>query len=147
MIKKNFVYLIVYSIINLGDYELKYETVFFMNVYLFIYLYNKWNYSIIYIYRQIKKLKYIKFLYKIYIEKERIIIIKNKYVKEMINDQFGNYVIQKALKVSDYDTQIEIINQIKPQIEQLRQTNIGRKIYEHLMQSYSVLLNDNVNNQ
>lgn len=63
MIKKNFVYLIVYSIINLGDYELKYETVFFMNVYLFIYLYNKWNYSIIYIYRQIKKLKYIKFLY------------------------------------------------------------------------------------
>ena len=36
-----FVYLIVYSIINLGDYELKYETVFFMNVYLFIYLYNK----------------------------------------------------------------------------------------------------------
>ena len=64
-------------------------------------------------------------------------IIKNKYVKEMINDQFGNYVIQKALKVSDYDTQIEIINQIKPQIEQLRQTNIGRKIYEHLMQSYN----------
>ena len=64
-------------------------------------------------------------------------IIKNKYVKEMINDQFGNYVIQKALKVSDYDTQVEIINQIKPQIEQLRQTNIGRKIYEHLMQSYN----------
>ena len=64
-------------------------------------------------------------------------IIKNKYVKEMINDQFGNYVIQKALKVSDYNTQVEIINQIKPQIEQLRQTNIGRKIYEHLIQSYN----------
>ena len=69
-------------------------------------------------------------------------IIKNKYVKEMINDQFGNYVIQKALKVSDYDTQIEIINQIKPQIEQLRQTNIGRKIYEHLMQSYNDFFKD-----
>ena len=69
-------------------------------------------------------------------------IIKNKYVKEMINDQFGNYVIQKALKVSDYDTQIEIINQIKPQIEQLRQTNIGRKIYEHLMQSYNGFFKD-----
>ena len=60
----------------------------------------------------------------------------------MINDQFGNYVIQKALKVSDYDTQIEIINQIKPQIEQLRQTNIGRKIYEHLMQSYNDFFKD-----
>ena len=69
-------------------------------------------------------------------------IIINKYVKEMINDQFGNYVIQKALKVSDYDTQIEIINQIKPQIEQLRQTNIGRKIYEHLMQSYNDFFKD-----
>ena len=69
-------------------------------------------------------------------------IIINKYVKEMINDQFGNYVIQKALKVSDYDTQVEIINQIKPQIEQLRQTNIGRKIYEHLMQSYNDFFKD-----
>ncbi len=65
----------------------------------------------------------------------------------MITDQFGNYVIQKALKVSNRNTQIEIINQIKPEIDQLKQTNIGRKIYEHLMQSYSVLLNDNINNQ
>ena len=74
-------------------------------------------------------------------------IIKNNLIKDMITDQFGNYVIQKALKVSNRNTQIEIINQIKPEIDQLKQTNIGRKIYEHLMQSYSVLLNDNVNNQ
>ncbi len=74
-------------------------------------------------------------------------IIKNNLIKDMITDQFGNYVIQKALKVSNRNTQIEIINQIKPEIDQLKQTNIGRKIYEHLMQSYSVLLNDNINNQ
>ena len=70
-------------------------------------------------------------------------IITNKYVKEMIIDQFGNYVIQKALKVSNYNTRIEIINQIKPEIDQLKQTNIGRKIYEHLMQSYSEFFNNN----
>lgn len=42
----------------------------------------------------------------------------------MIKDQYGNYVIQKALSVTNGSIFMSIIKQI----------NIGRKIYEHLMQ-------------
>jgi hypothetical protein len=64
------------------------------------------------------------------------IIIEKKIIKEIIIDQYGNYVVQKALNVSDKNICTKIIEQIKPILGEFQKTNIGKKIYEKLNQNY-----------
>ena len=66
-------------------------------------------------------------------------IIKNNQIKDMIKDQFGNYVIQKAMSISDSDTLNKIIEQIKPIIPELLLSNLGKKIVNKLKQQYNVV--------
>ena len=54
----------------------------------------------------------------------------------MIVDQYGNYVVQKALNISEKEICYKIIEQIKPIMGELQKTNIGKKIYEKLYQNY-----------
>ena len=54
----------------------------------------------------------------------------------MIIDQFGNYIVQKAMSVSDKDTCKKIAEQIKPMLRELQKINIGKIIYEKLWQNY-----------
>ena len=63
-------------------------------------------------------------------------IIQKNIIKDIIVDQYGNYVVQKALNVSDKDTCKKIFDQIKPMIGELHKTNIGKKIYDKLWQHY-----------
>ena len=63
-------------------------------------------------------------------------IIQKNTIKDIIVDQYGNYVIQKALNISEKDICIKIIEQIKPIVGDLQKTNIGKKIYEKLNQNY-----------
>ena len=63
-------------------------------------------------------------------------IIQKNVIKDIIVDQYGNYVVQKAMSVSDKDTCEKIGNQIKPMLGELQKTNIGKKIYEKLWQNY-----------
>ena len=63
-------------------------------------------------------------------------IIKKNIIKDIIVDQYGNYVVQKALNVSGKETCVKIIQQIKPILGDLQKTNIGKKIYEKLNQNY-----------
>ena len=63
-------------------------------------------------------------------------MINNKLIKDLIVDQYGNYVVQKALSISNGNTFIQIIEQIKPMIEKLKSTSIGRKIFDHLNHQY-----------
>ena len=64
-------------------------------------------------------------------------MIKNNIIKDIIKDQYGNYVVQKALSISDNETVIKIIKQIKPIIPELLENNIGKKIYEKLKEQYN----------
>ena len=64
-------------------------------------------------------------------------MLDSKVIPEMIKDQYGNYVIQKALSVTNGSIFMSIIKQIQPVVQILKQSNIGRKIYEHLMRKYS----------
>ena len=65
-------------------------------------------------------------------------MVKNKLVKDLIIDQFGNYVVQKALIITKGEQIFnEIIEQIKYVIEKLKSSSIGRKIYDHLYNQYS----------
>ena len=68
-------------------------------------------------------------------------MLENKLVKDLIIDHYGNYVVQKALSISNGNTFIQIIQQIKPMIDRLKSTSIGRKIYEHLCHQYGNFLN------
>ena len=63
-------------------------------------------------------------------------ILQKKVIKEIIVDQYGNYVVQKILNVSEGETITRIINQIKPILGDLKKTNIGKKVYEKLIQNY-----------
>jgi hypothetical protein len=64
-------------------------------------------------------------------------MIKNNIIKDIIKDQYGNYVVQKAMIISDEETLNKIIEQIKPIIPELLESNIGKKIYEKLLENYS----------
>ena len=66
-------------------------------------------------------------------------IIKNNQIKEMIKDQYGNYVIQKAMSISDSETLNKIIQQIKPVIPELLMNNLGKKIVNKLAQQYNIV--------
>ena len=63
-------------------------------------------------------------------------LIDNKLIREMITDQYGNYVVQKALNVTSGYPFMQIIHQIQPALETLKRSNIGRKIYDHLIRKY-----------
>ena len=63
-------------------------------------------------------------------------IVKKKIIQDIIIDPYGNYVVQKALIISEKDICSKIIEQIKPIIGELKKTNIGKKIYEKLCQNY-----------
>lgn len=72
--------------------------------------------------------------------------IKEAMVKEIMQansffdfllDQYGNYVIQKALSVAVEPFFSEFIDRLKPDIERLRMSNdFGLKIYNRLVKQY-----------
>ena len=63
-------------------------------------------------------------------------IIQKNIIKDIIVDQYGNYVVQKALNISEKNICVKIIEQIRPILGDLQKTNIGKKIYEKLNQNY-----------
>lgn len=69
-------------------------------------------------------------------------MIENNIIEDIIKDQYGNYVVQKALIISDKDTINKIAKQIKPIIPELLESNIGRKIYEKLIEQYNDIFNN-----
>ena len=79
-----------------------------------------------------------KCIIKDYDKSEKLIqsLIQKDIIKEMIIDQFGNYIVQKAMSVSDKDTCKKIAEQIKPMLRELQKINIGKIIYEKLWQNY-----------
>ena len=79
-----------------------------------------------------------KFIIKDYDKSNKLIdsIIHKNIIKDIIVDQYGNYVVQKALNISEKEVCSKIIEQIKPILGDLQKTNIGKKIYEKLYQNY-----------
>ena len=65
-------------------------------------------------------------------------ILNKNLIKELIFDKYGNYVIQKAIHVSENDAEIfnEISKQIKPLINELKNNQIGKKIYDKIVKHY-----------
>lgn len=62
---------------------------------------------------------------------------------EYLMDQYGNYVVQKALQVAVEPTFTLFLIKVKPDLVRLRNSNeIGLKVYNKLMKSYGPQLNE-----
>ena len=72
-------------------------------------------------------------------------MINKNIIKNIIKDQYGNYVVQKALFITeDVDNELfmEIIKQIKPVLNELNIYSIGKKIYDNLIKQYECYFNN-----
>ena len=72
---------------------------------------------------------------------EIIKILKNneKIILSILFDQFGNYVLQKALQRSDEKTQQYILQIMAPFLYKLKNYPFGLKLYSKLIITYSYL--------
>ncbi len=55
-------------------------------------------------------------------------ILSENNLIAMLQDPFANYVVQTALSVSDAQQHIELVEAIKPYLNQLRNTPYGKRI-------------------
>lgn len=75
--------------------------------------------------------------------------VKNAMVREILEaesflifleDQYGNYVVQKTLSVAEKEDLDKLILKIKPDMEKLkRSSDFGQKIYSKLVKTYPAL--------
>jgi hypothetical protein len=70
------------------------------------------------------------------------LIDDDSIISKLIIDQFGNYIVQKALQNSEQKEFDIIINIIKNNEKKLKQSQHGKVIYEKLMKNYKKYLID-----
>ena len=70
------------------------------------------------------------------------LIDDDSIISKLILDQFGNYIVQKALQNSEQKEFDIIINIIKNNEKKLKQSQHGKVIYEKLMKNYKKYLID-----
>ena len=64
-------------------------------------------------------------------------MIENKLIGEMISDQYGNYVIQKAIDTArNENTQKYLLQMIFPIVNEIRKDNFGRQLFSKLYNKY-----------
>ena len=74
-------------------------------------------------------------------ERKKLIekIIPSDVISELILDEHGNYVVQKALYYAEYKEKEIILNNIKPIIPKIRNTSFGEKLLYRLYSIYPQL--------
>ena len=67
-------------------------------------------------------------------EKKKLIekLCTPEIISELILDEHGNYVIQKALYYAEYKEKEIILNHIKPLIQKIKNTSFGEKLLYRL---------------
>ena len=83
-------------------------------------------------------------------KKERNILIEKLYspeiISELILDEHGNYVIQKALYYADFEKKEEMLKIVRPLIPKIRNSTFGEKLLTRLYSMYPKLSNNrNIN--
>jgi len=67
-------------------------------------------------------------------------VIELKCIPELICDEYGNYVIQQILIITEETSEskfLTIITAIKSMTKNLLQSDLGRKVYDRLTLDYS----------
>ena len=68
-------------------------------------------------------------------------MIKNNQISDIIKDQYGNYVIQKAMSISEKEILNKILEQIKPIVPELLLSSHGKKVVNKISQQYNIAFN------
>lgn len=67
-------------------------------------------------------------------------MVKAESYLHLLNDPYGNYVVQKTLAVAEKDDKLILISKIKPEMEELRRiSDLGNKIYNKLIRAHPSL--------
>eukprot|EP01041_Mallomonas_annulata_P004221 gene4221-8399_t len=61
---------------------------------------------------------------------------------QLLEDQFGNYVVQSALDAVPHNVGLRLVEALKPHLVGLRNTSGGRRIMAKLVKNYSLVLFD-----
>ena len=67
-------------------------------------------------------------------------ISKSRNISQMIVDQYANYVVQRALTLAPPKLQRELIQGIRSNLEQLKRSQCGKRVYSKLVKKYPELL-------
>jgi len=77
-------------------------------------------------------------------------LVSKKIISELILDQYGNYVVQKALSATSGNLFNELISLIKPALKNMKNSHNGKKIFDSIMHNYGEYFhnpNQNINNK
>ena len=58
-------------------------------------------------------------------------------IRDLLHDQYANYVLQKAIQVASYDQGIALVNALKPHLASIRNTGCGKRIVSKIMRRYN----------
>lgn len=58
-------------------------------------------------------------------------------IRELLHDQYANYVLQKAMQVSSHDQGIALVNALKPHLASIRNTGCGKRIVSKILRKYN----------
>ena len=67
-------------------------------------------------------------------------MLPSHIVKQLLDDQYGNYVIQSAIEVLPPVAGLKLVEAIQPYISTISSTSGGRRIMAKLMKNYSLFL-------
>ena len=67
-------------------------------------------------------------------------LIKSEVIGELMFDEHGNYIIQKALACSDAETQKIILRAVLPQFTKLKELHFGERIISRLSKTYAGII-------
>jgi pumilio RNA-binding family len=67
-------------------------------------------------------------------------LIKSEIIGELMFDEHGNYIIQKALACSDVETQKIILRALLPQFNKLKELHFGERIISRLSKTYAGII-------
>jgi hypothetical protein len=64
---------------------------------------------------------------------------KAKNISVMLSDQYANYVVQRAVSLAPELLQNEMLMNLKMNLESLKKTSFGKRIYSKLLKQYASL--------
>ena len=67
-------------------------------------------------------------------------LIKSEIIGELMFDEHGNYIIQKALACSDLETQKIILRAVLPKFAKLKELHFGERIVSRLSKTYAGII-------
>ena len=60
------------------------------------------------------------------------------YIRDLLHDQYANYVLQRAIQVANYEEGLHLVNTLRPHLASIRNTGCGRRIVSKVLKKYAM---------